>query len=84
MMRTTLDLDEKLIQEAMEATGVTVKKAVIEMGLKEVIIKANIKKFLDGIGSIKDFDLDIETIRNWRDQEIYIIEQSQINDTTVS
>ncbi|MCH8070209.1 MAG: type II toxin-antitoxin system VapB family antitoxin [Candidatus Marinimicrobia bacterium] len=83
-MRTTLDLDEKLIQEAMEATGVTIKKAVIEMGLKEVIIKANIKKFLDGIGSIKDFDLDIETIRNWRDQEISIIEQSQINDTTVS
>ena len=83
-MRTTLDLDEKLIQEAMEATGVTVKKAVIEMGLKEVIIKANIKKFLDGIGSIKDFDLDIETIRNWRDQEISIIEQGQINDSTVS
>lgn len=83
-MRTTLDLNEKLIQEAMEATGVTIKKAVIEMGLKEVIIKANIKKFLDGIGSIKDFDLDIETIRNWRDQEISIIEQSQINDTTVS
>ena len=83
-MRTTLDLDEKLIQEAMEATGVTIKKAVIEMGLKEVIIKANIKKFLDGIGSIKDFDLDIETIRNWRDQEISIIEQGQINDSTVS
>ena len=83
-MRTTLDLDGKLIQEAMEATGVTVKKAVIEMGLKEVIIKANIKKFLDGIGSIKDFDLDIETIRNWRDQEISIIEQGQINDSTVS
>ena len=83
-MRTTLDLNEKMIQEAMEATGVTIKKAVIEMGLKEVIIKANIKKFLDGIGSIKDFDLDIETIRNWRDQEISIIEQSQINDTTVS
>lgn len=83
-MRTTLDLDEKLIQEAMEVTGVTIKKAVIEMGLKEVIIKANIKFFLDGIGSIKDFDLGIETIRNWRDQEISIIEQGQINDSTVS
>jgi Arc/MetJ family transcription regulator len=36
-MRTTLNLDERLLEEAQRATGVTGKTAVIELGLRKLI-----------------------------------------------
>jgi len=39
-MRTTLDIDEKLLEEAQRATGVTGKTAVIEQGLRALVERA--------------------------------------------
>jgi Arc/MetJ family transcription regulator len=39
-MRTTLNIDEKLIEEAQRATGVREKTAVIEMGLRKLVEEA--------------------------------------------
>jgi Arc/MetJ family transcription regulator len=39
-MRTTLDLDEKLLEEAQRATGTTGKTAVIEKGLRALVEQA--------------------------------------------
>jgi Arc/MetJ family transcription regulator len=39
-MRTTLDLDEKLLEEAKRATGMTGKTAVIEEGLRALVQQA--------------------------------------------
>jgi Arc/MetJ family transcription regulator len=39
-MRTTLDLDEKLLNTAMIETGLKTKTAVIEMGLRQLLEKA--------------------------------------------
>ncbi|HZP41157.1 MAG TPA: type II toxin-antitoxin system VapB family antitoxin [Candidatus Binatia bacterium] len=39
-MRTTLDLDEKLLEEAQRATGTTGKTAVIEEGLRALVQQA--------------------------------------------
>jgi Arc/MetJ family transcription regulator len=39
-MRTTLDLDEKLLEEAQRATGTTGKTAVIEQGLRALVEQA--------------------------------------------
>ena len=39
-MRTTLDLDERLLEEAQRATGVTGKTAVIEQGLRALVEQA--------------------------------------------
>jgi Arc/MetJ family transcription regulator len=36
-MRTTLDLDEELLRQALAATGVRTKTAVIEMGLRALL-----------------------------------------------
>jgi Arc/MetJ family transcription regulator len=36
-MRTTLDIDGRLLAEAQRATGVAGKTAVIELGLKKLI-----------------------------------------------
>ncbi len=39
-MRTTLNLDEKLLAEAMEATGAPSKTATVTLGLKALIAQA--------------------------------------------
>jgi Arc/MetJ family transcription regulator len=39
-MRTTLDLDERLVEEARLATGSPTKTAVIELGLRALIEQA--------------------------------------------
>jgi len=39
-MRTTLDIDEKLLAEAQRSTGTTGKTAVIEKGLHALIEQA--------------------------------------------
>jgi len=39
-MRTTLNLDERLLSDAMAAARAPTKTAVIEMGLRELLAKA--------------------------------------------
>jgi Arc/MetJ family transcription regulator len=36
-MRTTLDIDERLVQQALKETGARSKTAVIEMGLRALL-----------------------------------------------
>jgi Arc/MetJ family transcription regulator len=46
-MRTNIDIDDKLIAQAMKATGTTTKKAAVEAALKRVVqidSQANILK----------------------------------------
>ncbi|MFQ6608596.1 MAG: type II toxin-antitoxin system VapB family antitoxin [Fidelibacterota bacterium] len=83
-MRTTLDIDGELLELAMKLTKSKTKKAVIEKGLYEIIAKAKVDDFMAAIGSVPDFDLNTETIREWRDQEETIIETGQLNEPPVS
>lgn len=43
-MKTTLDLDEDLIREAREYTGIEKKTALIHAGLRELIARAAAKR----------------------------------------
>jgi Arc/MetJ family transcription regulator len=36
-MRTNIDIDEKLIEEAMKLTGITTKKATVEAALRQMV-----------------------------------------------
>ncbi len=57
-MRTTLDLDNKLLASAMKATGKQTKTAVINFALEEIIRKANLESLLQFGGKIKiDYDV---------------------------
>lgn len=38
-MRTTLDIDENLLNEAMKVSGTSTKKATVEAGLHELLRK---------------------------------------------
>ena len=61
-MRTTLDLPEELINEAMKATHIQTKTRVIITALEELIRKSKISEIKQYKGKI-DLDIDIDSIR---------------------
>jgi hypothetical protein len=61
-MRTTLDLPEDLLEEAMKTTHIQTKTKVIITALEELIRKskiAGLKKFKGKI----DLDIDLDVVR---------------------
>ena len=62
-MRTTLDLPEQLLHEAMEATHVNTKTGVIVLALEELIRKSKIAELKQYKGKI-DLGIDLNAIRN--------------------
>lgn len=61
-MRTTLDLPEKLLIEAMRITHTETKTAVIVLALEELIRKAKIAELKQFKGKI-ELDIDLDNIR---------------------
>jgi len=61
-MRTTLDLPENLLSEAMEVAHVKTKTKVIIMALQELVRKRNITKLTAYKGKV-DLDIDLDVIR---------------------
>jgi len=62
-MRTTLDLPEELLQEAMTLTHTNTKTDVIKMALENLIQKEKIKELKNYFGKV-DLDINIDTMRN--------------------
>lgn len=62
-MRTTLDLPEQLLHEAMEATHVNTKTGVIVLALEELIRKSKIAELKQYKGKI-DLEIDLNATRN--------------------
>ena len=46
-MRTNIDIDDKLMADALKATGLKTKKEAVELGLKTLIKLKNKKKSSD-------------------------------------
>ena len=61
-MRTTLDLPEDLINEAMKATRINTKTKVIITALEDLITKSKISGLKKFKGKI-DLDIDMNAIR---------------------
>ena len=62
-MRTTLDLPEELLNEAMKITGTGTKTGVIILALRELIRKSKITDLKKYRGKI-DLDIDMDELRN--------------------
>lgn len=62
-MRTNIDIDDTLIEEAMKATGLTVKKKVVEYALKEVI-SLNKRRKLAGYRGKLAWEGDLNEMRS--------------------
>ena len=61
-MRTTLDLPESLLSEAMKITHTDTKTGVIILALNELIRKSKISDLKKYKGNI-DLDIDLDEIR---------------------
>jgi len=61
-MRTTLDLPEDLLNEAMKATHIQTKTKVIVTALEELIRKSKITELKKYKGKV-DLDIDLSTLR---------------------
>ncbi len=61
-MRTTLDLPENLLDEAMKITRTSTKTGVIVRALEELVRKSKISDLKKFKGKI-DIDIDLDEIR---------------------
>jgi Arc/MetJ family transcription regulator len=62
-MRTTLEIPEDLIEEAMRLTGAKTKSQLITDALKEKIEKIKRQRLLTFKGKI-DLDIDLDVLRD--------------------
>jgi hypothetical protein len=62
-MRTTLDLPEELVREAMRVAGIETKTRVIITALEELIRKIKIAELKKYRGRI-DLDIDLAELRS--------------------
>ncbi len=61
-MRTTLDLPEELLSEAMKTTHIQTKTKVIITALEELIRKSKIAGIKQYKGKV-DLDMDLDAVR---------------------
>lgn len=61
-MRTTLDLPENLLEEAMKTTHIQTKTKVIITALEELIRKSKIAELKKFKGKV-DLDIDLDNVR---------------------
>jgi hypothetical protein len=62
-MRTTLDLPEDLLKEAMFLTHIATKTDVIKVALENLIQKEKIKEIKNYFGKV-DLEIDLDVIRD--------------------
>jgi hypothetical protein len=62
-MRTTLDLPEQLIDEAMALTHIKTKTDLIKVALQNLIQKEKIKDLKKYFGKV-DLEIDLNELRN--------------------
>jgi Arc/MetJ family transcription regulator len=65
MSKTTVVIDEKLMQEALRATNLKTKKEVIEKGLRELLRRKNREILRQELGTF-DIDLSLEELKKRR------------------
>ncbi|MFQ5432815.1 MAG: type II toxin-antitoxin system VapB family antitoxin [Nitrospinota bacterium] len=53
MLRTNIELDEKLVKEAMKLTRKKTKKELVNYALKELVSKIKRKKLLEFEGKVE-------------------------------
>lgn len=63
-MRTTLDLPEELLDEAMKVTHINTKTQVIITALEDLIRKNRISGLKEFKGKVADLEIDIDEIRD--------------------
>ena len=66
-MRTTIDINEELIQDVMKKAGVRTKKDAIVTALKDYLKHKKVEELKGLIGNYESFDLTLDDLRKMRD-----------------
>jgi Arc/MetJ family transcription regulator len=64
-MRTNIDIDDKLMKQAMKATGTTTKKAAVEASLRLTVQLKEQAKIRDLFGKV-EWEGDLDAMREGR------------------
>jgi Arc/MetJ family transcription regulator len=64
-VRTNIVLDDKLVEEGLKITGLKTKKELVNLALKELVVRAKRKKILEFEGKIK-WEGNLEEMRKGR------------------
>ena len=67
MAKTTVIIDDELLDKAMKVTGARTKTQVIAAGLKELIHKRNLEAFRQELGTF-DLALSLEELQKLRNE----------------
>jgi len=71
ILRTSLEIDRLLLEEAIELSSTKTKKGVIEIALAEFIQKRKKKNLMDIKGSVEFLDdYDYKQLRNRKDADV--------------
>ena len=71
-MRTTINIDEKLLKNVLEATGEKTKSKAVNAALKEYIRRKHVQELIDSWGKIIVDDFSEEQDRLDREREEYL------------
>jgi Arc/MetJ family transcription regulator len=66
LMRTTLDIDAKLIEKVVKTTGASSKKKAIEIAMKEFLRAKRRKELSDLIGNYEEFAVTLKDLEKMR------------------
>jgi len=68
-MRTSIYIDDKLIEEAQKVTSVKTKKALIDLSLKELVRRKRLEHLISLYGT-NPIDLTLKELEEYREDEI--------------
>ena len=68
MRKTTVVIDETLLEDAIKAIGARTKKEAIEAGLRSLVKKHNRELFRSELGTF-DIDLSLDELKNLRNAD---------------
>jgi Arc/MetJ family transcription regulator len=66
-VKTTVVIDDNLLRDAVKAAGVKTKREAIELGLKELVRKKNLKALKEELGTY-DLDSSLEELERLRSE----------------
>lgn len=66
-MRTTIDIDEELINDVMKKAGVRTKKDAIVTALKDYLRHKKVEELKGLVGNYDSFDLTLDDLKKMRD-----------------
>lgn len=68
MGRTTLEIDDELLAEAMELTGAKSKRDVVDQALREFVRRCQREALIRDLGTF-DLDIDLDKLQHMREED---------------